>query len=199
MGRRGWVSVLTVNHCSAHNLQPKRYLPSKLTSLVHSRMRQSTTSSNMVVLGNIWEQTAETSVWLAVVRKWSGSFLATAHLYFGGRDINNGRLSKSSCSHKSPNKLHMCTQEGFLYHIGLLSHTQGLAQSLSVVSSLNTMPNNAFPRYPTRLHVSEGGKRNEVGLLTPAGHLRDCLLTPTEAEQRFHPWTGKIFLSVNRK
>ena len=68
-GRRGWVSVLTVNHCSAHNLQPKRYLPSKLMPLVHSRMRQSTTSSNMVVLGNIWEQTAETSVWLAVVRK----------------------------------------------------------------------------------------------------------------------------------
>lgn len=36
----------------------------------------------MAVLGNIWERTTETSLWLAVVRKWSGSFLATAHFVF---------------------------------------------------------------------------------------------------------------------
>lgn len=36
----------------------------------------------MAVLGNIWERTTETSVWLAVVRKWSGSFPATAHFVF---------------------------------------------------------------------------------------------------------------------
>lgn len=34
------------------------------------------------MLGNIWERTTETSVWLAVVRKWSGSFLETAHFVF---------------------------------------------------------------------------------------------------------------------
>ena len=156
MGRR-WVTVLTVNHSSAHSLQPKRYLPSKLTYLVHPRMRQSTASSNTVVLGNIWEQTAETSVWLAVVRKWSGSFLATAHSVFWRQRYKQWQaLLKAAADTNLPTSF-VCEscRKGSWYHIGLLSHTRGShshCQSCHLWTRCRTTRS-----YPT-CHVSEGGR-----------------------------------------
>lgn len=154
MGRGRWVSVLTEKR---YNLRPKRYLPSKLTYLVHSRMMQNITSSNMVVLGNIWERTAETSVWLAVVRKWSGSFLATAHFVFWRQRYKQRQaLLKAAAVTNLPTSF-ICEnyRKDSWYHIGLLSHTQG--------SHNHCQPCHLWIRcrtthsYPT-CHVSEGGR-----------------------------------------
>lgn len=200
MGRRGWVSVLTVNHCSAHNLQPKRYLPSKLMSLVHSRMRQSTTSSNMVVLGNIWEQTAETSVWLAVVRKWSGSFLATAHFVFWRQRYKQRQaLLKAAAVPNLPTSF-ICenSRKDSWDHVGLLSHTRGShnhCQPRPLWIRCRTMHS-----HPTR-HASEGGREMRWGCWHQLVICETCLLTlhRSRAEISSLNRKKKIFLSVNRK
>lgn len=136
----------------------------------------STASCNMVMLGNIWEETAETSVWLAVVRKWSGSFLATAHSVFWRQRYKQWQaLWKAAAVTNFPTSF-ICAhyRKESRYHIGLLSHTRGVEQSLSAVSSLNTRQDNTFIS-PSPCEWR--WKRNGLGSLTPASHLWGSLLT----------------------
>lgn len=131
---------------------------------------------NMAVLGNIWEETTETSIWLAVVRKWSGSFLATAHFVFWRQRYKQWQALLKAAAVTSLPTSFICAKyrKESGYHIGLLSHTRGMEQSLSVVSSLNTMQDNAFISHSP---CEWRWKRNGVGSLTPAGHLLGCLWT----------------------
>ena len=148
--------ILVVNHCSVHYTQPKGYLPLKLTYLAHPRMRQSATSGNMAMPWNIWERTTETSVWLAVVRKWSGSFLATAHSVFWRQRYKQWQaLLKAAAVTNLPTSL-ICAnyRKNSWYHIGLLSHTRSWSnhcQSCHLWIRCRTTRS-----HPT-CHVSEGG------------------------------------------
>lgn len=129
----------------------------------------------MAMLGNIWERTAE-SVWLAEVRKWSGSFLATAHFVFWRQRYKQWQaLLKAAAITNLPTSF-ICAnyRKDSWYHIGLFSHTRGVEPSLSVVSSLNMVQNNVFISH---LPCEWRWKRNIVGSLTPAGHSLGCLLT----------------------
>lgn len=145
----------------------------------------------MATLGNIWERTTETSVWLAVVRKWSGSFLATAHFVFWRQRYKQWQaLLKAAAVTSFPTSF-ICAnyRKEFWYHIGLLSHTRGMGQSLSVVSSLNTKQDNTFISH---LPCEWRWKRNGVGSLTPAGHFLGRLLT------LYKIWTDISYLN-NKK
>lgn len=132
------------------------------SSLCYPRPRQNIVSGNMAVLGNIWEGTTETLGWLVAVRKWSGSFLATAHFVFWRQRCKQRQALWKAAAVRDVSTCFICANDrkDSQCHIVFLSLTSSTELSPSIV--LLWVPCKTMRPYPT-CHGSEGESQKGWG------------------------------------